>query len=201
MIYEYWIITKERKKSGDIVKEVKSDLQQEWSSYLQINIDGSKDLESGKVAFRVTIPELRIKNAHRISDQIVCVLVFTAGMLAIFCALWWIEDNKPHNSIISSDSAEALPTMRQIKSKSRPLYIERDLSNTYRIQGRVLNSWTFVSINFLFWNEPRDIKYGALKKRKRFCHSIWEKKGIRAFSDKVEFIEKGFFFLEKEPPI
>ena len=39
-----------RKKSGDIVKEIKSHLQQEWRSHLQI-YDGSKDPESGKVAF------------------------------------------------------------------------------------------------------------------------------------------------------
>ena len=73
-----------RKKSGDIVKEVKSHLQQEWSSHLQIYIDGSKDPES--------IPDLRIKNGHRISDQ---MSVFTAEKLAILCALWWVEDNKP----------------------------------------------------------------------------------------------------------
>lgn len=34
-----------KKKSGDIVKEVKIHLQHEWRSYLQIHTDGSKDPE------------------------------------------------------------------------------------------------------------------------------------------------------------
>lgn len=92
-----------RQKSGDTVKEVKTHLQQEWSSYLQIYTDGSKDPESGKVAFGVTIPELRVKKGHRISDQMMSV--FTTEMLAILRAFWWVEDNKPDNSVICIDSA------------------------------------------------------------------------------------------------
>ena len=50
--------------------------------------------------------------------------VFTADMLAILWAilwaLWWGEDNKPDNSVICSNSAAALTTIREIKSMSRP---------------------------------------------------------------------------------
>lgn len=56
------------KKSGDIVKEVKTHLQKERKWYLQFYTDRSKDTETGKE-----------KKGHRISDQ---MLVFTADMLA-----------------------------------------------------------------------------------------------------------------------
>ena len=99
MVHIFILNNNKRKKSGDIVKEIKSHLQQEWRSHLQI-YDGSKDPESGKESFGVTIPELRIKKGHRISDQ---MSVFTAEMLALLWALWMIEDNKPDNSVICSD--------------------------------------------------------------------------------------------------
>ena len=60
---------------------MKSHLQQGWSSYLQ-NTDGSKDPESGKVAFGV------IKN----SKQTYQMSVFTAEMLTIL--MWALVDKE-----------------------------------------------------------------------------------------------------------
>ena len=52
-------------------------------------------IQSGKVAFGETQ-----------------MLVFTAEILAVLWALWWVED-KPDNSVICSDSTTALPTTRE----------------------------------------------------------------------------------------
>lgn len=117
-----------RNKSGDIVKEVKTCLQKEWRSYLQIYADGSKDRESRKVASGETIPELRIHRRQN-SDQ---MSVFTK-MMAVLWALWCLENNKPDNSVICSDSAAALTTIREIESMSRPDTLTEVYQTLYRI--------------------------------------------------------------------
>ena len=84
---------------------------------LQIYTDGSKDHESGKVAFGISIPEIGYKKGCRIPDRL---SVFTAELVAVLWALRWVEDNKQEHSVICSDSAASLITIKGTKTKSRP---------------------------------------------------------------------------------
>ena len=59
--------------------------------------------------------------------------IVTAEMLAILWVLWWVEGNKSDNSVICSDSAAALTTIREIKSKSRPDILAEIYQTLYRI--------------------------------------------------------------------
>ena len=82
-----------------------------------IYTDGSKEHESGKVAVGISIPEIGYRIGYRVSDH---MSVFTAEMVAVLWALRWVEDNKQGYSIICSDSAAALISIKEGKSKSRP---------------------------------------------------------------------------------
>ena len=56
--------------------------------------------------------------------------VFTAEMVA---ALRRVKDNKQGNSIICSDSAATLTTIKETKSKSRPDLVVEILQSLFRI--------------------------------------------------------------------
>ncbi|XP_030285229.1 uncharacterized protein LOC115588649 [Sparus aurata] len=116
--------------SEDVVKEVKIWQQLKWGDHLQIYTDGSKDHESGRVAVGISIPEIGYKKGYRISDH---MSVFTAEMVAVLWALRWIEENKQGNSIICSDSAATLTTIKETKSKYRPDVVVEILQSLFRI--------------------------------------------------------------------
>ena len=60
--------------------------------------------------------------------------VFTTELLTIVWALRWMEDIRPNKVVICSDSAAALMSLREAKSKARPDFInEIFLSVLFRI--------------------------------------------------------------------
>ena len=59
--------------------------------------------------------------------------VFTAEMLAVPWALRWVEDNKQGHLILCSDTAAALNSIKEGKSKSRPDLIVEILQSVFRI--------------------------------------------------------------------
>lgn len=70
--------------------------------------------------------------------------VFSVELLAIWCALKWVELNKPHISIIYSDSAAALDALSHRASDSRPdlvYYILSCLSRIEKIGSSVMFIW------------------------------------------------------------
>ena len=126
----YFLKTSKRKMSEDVVEEIKARQGHIWGGYLQIYTDGSKDPESGKVAFGISIPEIGYKKGCRISDRL---SVFTAELVAVLWALRWVEDNKQEHSVICSDSAASLITIKGTKTKSRPDVLVEIMQVLYRI--------------------------------------------------------------------
>lgn len=57
----YFLKTNKRKMSEVVVEEIKTRQCQMWGGHLQIYTDGSKDPESGKGAFGISIPEIGYK--------------------------------------------------------------------------------------------------------------------------------------------
>lgn len=47
--------------------KVQTQLHQQWNSYLYIYTNGSKELENGRVAFGVNIPEIRVQKGFEIA--------------------------------------------------------------------------------------------------------------------------------------
>lgn len=126
----YFLKTSKRKMSEFVVEEIKTRQCQMWGGHLQIYTDGSKDPESGKVAFGISIPEIGYKKGCRIPDHL---SVFTAELVAVLWAVRWVEDNKREYSVICSDSAATLITIKDTKTKSRPDLLVEILQVLYRI--------------------------------------------------------------------
>ena len=55
-------------------------------------------------------------------------------MFALLWALWWIEDVKPEQVLLCSDSAAALVALREGKSKARPELIQEILMVLFRLR-------------------------------------------------------------------
>jgi len=126
----YFLKTSKRMMSEVVVEEIKSQQCQIWGDHLQIYTDGSKDPESGKVAFGTSIPKLGYKKGYRIPDYF---SVFTAELMAVLWAVRWVEDNKREYSVICSDSAATLNTIKNMKTKARPDLLVEILQVLYRI--------------------------------------------------------------------
>lgn len=126
----YFLKTNKRKMSEVVVEEIKTRQCQMWGGHLQIYTDGSKDPESGKGAFGISIQEIGYKKGWRIPDH---MSVFTAELVAVLWAVRWVEDNKREYSVKCSDSAATLTTIKECKSKSRPDVLVEILQVLYRI--------------------------------------------------------------------
>ena len=59
--------------------------------------------------------------------------VFTAELVAVLWAVRWVEDNKQEHSVICSDSAASLITIKGTKTKSRPDVLVEIVQVLYRI--------------------------------------------------------------------
>ena len=95
---------------------VKGRLGNTWEQHLQIFTDGAKDPKSGKAGFGYIVPSLGISECKRLSEG---VSVFTTELLAIIWALKWVEEVKPGQVVICSDSASVLMAMGEGKLGAR----------------------------------------------------------------------------------
>lgn len=79
----------------------------------------------GELDLGVYVEQLGLEISRRISNG---SSVLTAELMAILWALWWIEEVKPREVIICSDSVGALDNLKVGKSKSR-LFSTRFICN------------------------------------------------------------------------
>ena len=91
-------------------------LKGKWANYIQIYTDGFKNLNNGKAAIGISIPQLQIQQGKRISNH---VSVFTTELVAILWALGWVEEVRPGKIIICSDSTAALMALKGGESGAR----------------------------------------------------------------------------------
>lgn len=95
--------------SGSPDELVRARLQVYWAEHLQIYTDGSMDPASRRASFAMYIPRLRLTQGRRLSEG---VSVFTSEVLAIIWALEWVEEVRPQQVVICSDSAAALMALQ-----------------------------------------------------------------------------------------
>ena len=96
-----------------------------------IYTDGSRDPDSRRAGFGVYVEQYELEFSVRISNE---SSVFTAELMAILWALWWVEEAKVREVIICSDSAAGLEAIRGGKSKARPDILNDILSVVFRIR-------------------------------------------------------------------
>ena len=108
-----------------------STLQSSWGQHLQIYTDGARDPESGKAGFAFVIPKLGVSVSKRLS---VGVSVFTTELMAIMWALKWVEEVKPSQVVICSDSASVLMSMEEGKLGARSDLMVELLVLLYKIE-------------------------------------------------------------------
>ena len=119
------------RKEGISSDQVHRYLGQFEKERVQIYTDGSKDPGSGRTGFGMYVEERQIQQSIRITDH---ASVFTAELLAILWAMWWIEEVKPAKSLICSDSAAALVALRGGESKARSDLIWEVKCCMYRLE-------------------------------------------------------------------
>lgn len=121
----YWMLPEINIELGFLQEKDKWKVAPKIGEYLNsisqstmiIFTDGSRDPVSGRAGFGVYVEQLGLEISRRISNG---SSVLTAELMAILWALWWIEEVKPREVIICSDSVGALDNLKVGKSKSRP---------------------------------------------------------------------------------
>lgn len=127
--------------SKNITSEQVVSFLSDYSEYEHIFTDESKDPVSGKARLGVYVAGGQFQESIRISDNL---SVFTAELKAIQCALEWVKQIKPHNSIICSYSAAALMSLKEGTSRARPDLVVECLCCLYDIEragGQVCFVW------------------------------------------------------------
>ena len=127
-----WTISerKREKGRGEPDELVRERMQQEWADHVQMYTDGSMDPNSKRVGFAVHIPSLQITQSRRLPNG---VSVFTSEMVALIWAVNWVEEVRPQQAIICSDSAAALMALQGGRSQVRPDLVCELLTALYRI--------------------------------------------------------------------
>ncbi|KAM3606960.1 uncharacterized protein V6R79_000107 [Siganus canaliculatus] len=116
---------------GSVTKEQVDAFLKDFNQHAHVFTDGSKDPVSGKTGLGVYVAGGGLQQSSRISDK---SSVFTAELKAILCALEWVERVKPLNSLICSDSAAALLSLREGMSRARPDIVVECLCSLLRVE-------------------------------------------------------------------
>ena len=106
-------------------------LESNWGNHLQIYTDGAQDPKTGKSGFAFVIPHLEIVKSRRLSEG---VSVYTTELMAIIWALQWVEEVKSSQTVICSDSASVLMTLRGGSLGGRSDLVVELLVLLYRIE-------------------------------------------------------------------
>ncbi|XP_015260458.1 PREDICTED: uncharacterized protein LOC107104854 [Cyprinodon variegatus] len=107
-------------------------IHERYGYYVHIFTDGSKNPENGKTSCAFYIPELKVKVFKRLTDHL---SIYTAEIMAIMLALYWIEEVKPLRILICSDSSAALTSLKNTLSKCREDIMLENLLSLYRVRN------------------------------------------------------------------
>lgn len=106
----------ERKAKSDIDKyEVQTYLMGRYENVLKIYTDASKQTDN-RVGVGYVIPMLKHGEGKRLNDDLA---VYTAELMAMLLALKWVEEKRPCQVVVASDSSSALTSIRTGQSESR----------------------------------------------------------------------------------
>ena len=93
----------------------------QYSQYLKIFTDGSKDPINNTSGCGFVVPEFNIKKGFKLPNH---TSIFMCELVAIFCSLNWLLDFRPTRAVIFVDSLSALQSIKGsiFKVKSQILY-------------------------------------------------------------------------------
>jgi ribonuclease HI len=98
--------------SPNLTKIIALEHINKFSDFLQIYTDGSKQTDK-RTASAVYIPELDIEISKRIPDE---CSVYSSELTAIILALKWINEIKPSNIVLFTDSLSSLISLQNIRN-------------------------------------------------------------------------------------
>ena len=110
-------INKKRDSSKSIEIKTKALIIDNYSSYLQIYTDGSKNESTSEVGCAFAIPQYHITRKFKLNGQL---SIFSAELTAIIEALKWVNAEKPDRVVILTDSLSSIRAIRSGNSNSRP---------------------------------------------------------------------------------
>lgn len=93
-------------------------INQQYAQYMQVYTDGSKIPENQCTGVAFSVPERNVCVNKRTTD---CLGVYTVELVAVLLALQWIDDNKPGNILICSDSVSVLKSLRSFRSSRQDI--------------------------------------------------------------------------------
>lgn len=193
------------KDSKNVSKEQVDMFLSGFNQHVHVFTDGSKDPVAGRTGLGVYGTRGHFQQSTRISDK---ASVFTSEVKAILCALEWVERTKPPNTLICSDSAAALLSLKEGTSRARPDIVLECLCCLFRIErsgGQVYFVWV-PSHSGIEGNERADALAKAALLRegidlrvplgKSECYSICKDKlELQWRKEWAEHLKSGHFLL------
>ncbi|XP_037531828.1 uncharacterized protein LOC119409038 [Nematolebias whitei] len=152
-IVDLSIMAKKQEKSHVIDRFAVQLHLNSYYGHVQIYTDASKI--DGRIGIAFTIPEFNVNIGKRVTDRL---SIYTGELLAILLALQWIEDVKPLQAIICSDSSSALISIKYNNTDSRMDILLEIYHTLFRIQNMglvVIFVWVPAHIG-LVGNEKAD---------------------------------------------
>ncbi|WP_230209703.1 reverse transcriptase domain-containing protein [Solemya velum gill symbiont] len=95
-------------------------IEKNCSQSIKIFTDGSK-IPSGETSSAFVIPELKVCRGYKLPPH---VCVFTCELVAILMALYWVDEFRPIDATIFTDSLSALQSMIHIGKHPRKIVLE-----------------------------------------------------------------------------
>lgn len=95
-------------------------IEKNCSQSIKIFTDGSK-IPSGETSSAFVIPELNVCRGYKLPPH---VCVFTCELVAILMALYWVDEFRPIDATIFTDSLSALQSMIHIGKHPRKIVLE-----------------------------------------------------------------------------
>lgn len=189
-----------KKEPDYIIKIIALEYMTNWTNYLKIYTDGSKD--QNKCTAAIHIPEFKISKGYKLdnkSDN------YEAELFAILKALIWIEDNEVNPSVIFTDSLSAIQAINS--RKSSPNIINEIYYTLYKIQNKgIVTSIVWIPSHVgIKGNEEADkiarkyngeeILYKKETNKKELYKEI-DKMAIEIWQDRWDNAEKGKFYYQ-----
>ena len=102
-------INKKRDSNKSIEIKTKALIRDNYSSYLQIFTDGSKNESTSEVGCAFAIPEFQLTRKFKLNGQL---SIFSAELTAIIEALKWVNTARPDKVVILTDSLSSIRSIR-----------------------------------------------------------------------------------------
>lgn len=90
---------------GNVMEGVERHLESKWGGYSRIYTDGSRNPDSKRVGFGMYVPDVNLCQSRRLTDG---TSIFSAELVALLWALWWVEEGGWKDVVICTDSLSAL---------------------------------------------------------------------------------------------